>query len=88
MCVFNFFFLNDVKDNYLKSLSELFQMLTALQRKRHPPDFVLLRKISRDSLFIVLWQDEIRCFCFVLTSEYRYAFVLFQQVNILRSYLQ
>ena len=54
MCVFNFFFLNDVKDNYLKSLSKLFQMLTALWRKHPWPDFVLLGKISRDSLFIVL----------------------------------
>ena len=44
MCVFNYFFLNDVKDNYLKSLSKLFQMLTALWRKRRWPDFVLLRK--------------------------------------------
>ena len=53
MCVFNFF-LNDGKDNCLKSLSKLFQMLTALWRKRRWPDFVLLGGISGDSLFLVL----------------------------------
>ena len=53
MCVCNFF-LNDGKDNCLKSLSKLFQMLTALWRKRRCPDFVLLGGISRDSLFLVL----------------------------------
>ena len=53
MCVFNFF-LNDGKDNCLKSLSKLFQMLTALWRKRRCPDFVLLGGISRDSLFLML----------------------------------
>ena len=55
MCVFKFFFLNDVKDNCLKSLSKLFQMLTALWRKCHWPDFVLLGGISWNSLFLVLW---------------------------------
>ena len=54
MCIFNFFS-NDVKDNCLKSLSKLFQMVTALWRKRRWPDFVLLGGISRDSLFPVLW---------------------------------
>ena len=53
MCIFKFV-LNDVKDNCLKSLSKLFQMLTALWRKRRWPDFVLLGGISRDSLFLVL----------------------------------
>ena len=47
-------FLNEVKDNCLKSLSKLFQMLTALWRKRRWPDFVLLGRISTDSLFLVL----------------------------------
>ena len=53
MCVFNFF-KNDVKDNCLKSLSKVFQMLTALWRKRRWPDFVLFGGISRDSPFLVL----------------------------------
>ena len=53
-CAFSTFFLNDVKDNCLKSLSKLFQMLTALWRKRRWPDFVLLGGISSDSLFLVL----------------------------------
>ena len=51
---FQLFFANDVKDNCLKSLSKLFQMLTALWRKRRWPDFVLLGGISRDSLFLEL----------------------------------
>ena len=46
MCVFDFF-LNDGKDNCLKSLSKLFQILTALWRKRRWPDFVLLGGTSR-----------------------------------------
>ena len=50
---FHLFFLNDVKDNCLKSLSKLFQVLTALWRKRRWPDFALLGGISRDSLFLV-----------------------------------
>ena len=56
MCVFNFF-LNDGKDNCLKSLSKLFQMLTALWRKRRCPDFVLLggifKRFSVSSVMIV-----------------------------------
>ena len=48
-------FLNDGKHNRLKCLSKLFQMLTALWRKRRWPDFVLPGGISRDSLFLVLW---------------------------------
>ena len=55
MCVFNFF-LNDGKYNCLKSLSKLFQMLTAIWRKGRWSDFVLLGGISRDSLFLVLSQ--------------------------------
>ena len=56
MCVFNFF-LNNGKDNCLKSLSKLLQMLTALWRKRRCPDFCLtwrnIKGFSVSSVMIV-----------------------------------
>ena len=51
-------FLNDGKDNCLKSLSKLFQMLTALWRKRRWPDFVLLGGISRD---VITGDPDVEC---------------------------